>query len=162
MATEISVKGLSDLNAFLQQLPAKAQRNLMRGAMRAGAKVILDEAKALVSVDTGFLKKTLRISGRIRGGVVAASVKTDVFYAPFVEFGTAAHTIVAAPNGVLRFGDVTVKVAEHKGSKPKPFMRPALDNKASEAVVAAGEYMKKRLAKKHGLDTADVQIEADE
>jgi hypothetical protein len=41
-------------------------------------------------------------------------------------------------------------------------MRPALDAQASAAVVAAAEYMKDRLATKHGLDTSDVVIEGDE
>jgi hypothetical protein len=40
-------------------------------------------------------------------------------------------------------------------------MRPALDGQSSAAVVAAGEYIKKRLATKHGLDTADINIEAE-
>ena len=41
-------------------------------------------------------------------------------------------------------------------------MRPALDSQATRAVVAAGEYIKRRLATKHGLDTSGVMIEGDE
>jgi len=41
-------------------------------------------------------------------------------------------------------------------------MRPAFDGQSSAAIMAAGEYIKKRLATKHGMDTADVNIEAEE
>jgi HK97 gp10 family phage protein len=49
-----------------------------------------------------------------------------------------------------------------EGIGPHSFMRPAMDRQASAAVVAAAEYMKKRLATKHGLDTKDIVIEEDE
>jgi len=50
---------------------------------------------------------------------------------------------------------------QHPGSRPKPFMRPALDGRAQDAVVAAAQYMKRRLATKNGLDTSSVEIEAE-
>jgi hypothetical protein len=40
-------------------------------------------------------------------------------------------------------------------------MRPALEAKAQEAVLAAANYMKKRLASgKIGMDTSDVEVAA--
>ncbi|MBK7493597.1 MAG: hypothetical protein IPI17_17935 [Nitrosomonas sp.] len=50
----------------------------------------------------------------------------------------------------------------HPGVSPRPFMRPALDANAEAAIVGAGEYIKKRLAKKNGLDTAGIEIEVEE
>lgn len=162
MATTINFKGLRELGQALDTLPDKLQVNVMRGALRAGARVILNDAKSRVPVKSGRLRDSLKVSTSGKGGEPKATVRTREFYAPFVEYGTGAHKIVAAPKGVLRFLDEAVAVVDHPGTAPKPFMRPALDAQATAAVVAAAEHMKKRLANKHGLDTADVQIEAEE
>jgi len=50
----------------------------------------------------------------------------------------------------------------HPGVMPKPFMRPALDAQSGAAVLAVGEYIKKRLATKNGLDTSEINIEVEE
>lgn len=173
------VKGLKELAQFMQQLPDKLQNNVMRGALRAGAKVLEAQAVANVPVDQGDLKASIKVSTRSRRGVITASIKTDVFYAKFVEFGTGAHWIKVRPDekpkaslktlnkalarGSLRIGDhfVGASVA-HPGASAQPFMRPALDAKGGEAVVAAGNYIKQRLATKHGLDTSGVSVEAGE
>lgn len=188
MADTVKVNGLKELGKLLGELPEKLQRNVMRGALRAGAAPILREAKALVPVDQGDLKKSLRVSSRIKQGVPTATVKSEKFYAKMVEYGTAPHIIKPDPTkaltrktrrgekvvstrtlnrmvarGTLRIGDQYVGDAvTHPGSKPKPFMRPALDTQASAALVATGEYIKKRLATKHGIDTADIDVEAQE
>ena len=39
-----------------------------------------------------------------------------------------------------------------------PFMRPALDAQANNGVLAAADYIKKRLATKNGLNTADIEL----
>ena len=63
---------------------------------------------------------------------------------------------------VLKIGNNFVgPVVQHPGIAPRPFMRPALDGQGKNAIVATGEYVKKRLAKKHGLDTADIAVEAE-
>lgn len=167
---DIHVKGLSDLQKFLDTLAPRVEQNIMRGALRAGAKPILEAAKSSAPVGepsepnrkryklyAGALRDSIRISGRIdkRNGKVTASVKAggktksgaDVFYAHMVEFGTKPHVI----------GDGT-----HPGVQAKPFMRPALDSQSGAAVVAVGEYIKKRLATKNGLDTADIEIGIEE
>lgn len=168
--SEIKVSGLSDLQRFLDQLPAKIEANILRSALRAAAKPIADEAKQNVPVgeptDTakrryrvysGALRDSIRISARTdrRNGNVTASVKAggkvrktgaDVFYANFLEFGTRAHG-----------GE-----SENPGISPRPFMRPAIDSQSEAAVVAAGEYIKKRLATKNGFNTADIEIGIEE
>lgn len=196
--SEVRVKGLADLNRFLQQLPAKVEANVLRGALKAGAQVISDAAKANVPVDTGRLRDSIRVSVRLRRGRVIASIKAggptkkrigskksggikvmydNAYYATWVEYGTAAHKIAAKyakalvlrPNkratlGVAKRwmrGELIVEGVDHPGSKPRPYMRPAMHNKAGAAVMAAAEYMRKRLASKHGLTAAaDVELEA--
>ncbi len=183
MSQEITVKGLDELQKFLDQLPAKVEKNVLRGALRAGAKPVLAAAKSGAPVGppsgenarlyggrAGALRDSLRISVNAKRGKVTASVKAggsskggpDVYYARFVEYGTRPHTIAAANKGFLAFAGGVYKSVEHPGARPKPFLRPALDTQAGAAVLAAGEYMKNRLATKHGLDTADITIEVEE
>ncbi len=168
--TTINVKGLKELQRFLDQLPAKIEANILRSALRAAAKPIAesarqsapvgepsDTAKRRYRVYAGALRDSIRISSRIdrRNSNVTASVKAggkvrktgaDVFYANFLEFGTNPHG-----GG-----------SQNPGIAPQPFMRPAIDSQAEAAVTAAGEYIKRRLAAKHGLNTADIEIGIEE
>lgn len=163
MTAEVRVTGLKELNAFLQQLPVKLEANVLRAALRAGANVVKEEAKALVPVDSGTLRDGLKVSTRSRRGRVTATIRTTgkhAHVAQWLEYGTAAHRIIAKGKGMY-FGGAWVKAVEHPGVKPKPFMRPALDAKAQDAVVASAVYMRRRLATKEGLEAAaDVEIEA--
>ena len=117
---------------------------------------------------SGVLRDSIRVTARRRGRTVTASIKAggktktgDAFYARFVEFGTAAHVISGKNGGWLSFGGLFTKSAQHPGAKPSPFMRPALDSKSGEAVVAVGNYVKKRLTKQ-GLNTQGIEITGDD
>ena len=180
--SETHIKGLADLQRALDSLPAKIEANIMRAAMRAGAKVIVDDAKRRVPVATpnaenqrlyggrtGLLRDSIRISSRVRrkagkleirliaGGKVKGG--GDAYYAHFVEFGTAAHVIAAPPGARLNVRGIFYKSVMHPGSKPRPFMRPALDQNATAAIEAAREYIRKRLATKHGLNVPAPEAE---
>jgi HK97 gp10 family phage protein len=182
MADDVRVTGLKELQAFLDDLPQKMEKNIMRGALSAGARVIRDAAKVNAPVAppnannarkyggyAGALRDSIRVSSRIKGGTVTASVKAggkagksgrgaDVFYAHMVEFGAAAHVITAKDGKALAFGGGVYKSVNHPGIKAKPFLRPALDGNAGAALVAVGEAIKKRLTKQ-GIDTSDVEID---
>lgn len=155
---ERHVTGLAELQSLLDTLPAKMEKNVVRGGLRAGANIIKQSAKQMAPVGEpsahnakfyggypGALRDTIRVGVRSKGGKVIAYVKAggkskkgaNVYYAHFPEFGTV-------------------------NMRASPFMRPALDAQAQNAVVAAGEYMKTRLATKEGLDTTDIVIEAEE
>ena len=189
--SEIQVKGLKELNAFLQQLPAKIEQNVLGGALRAGAKVIEQAARVNLSsngsVDSAELQKSLRVSvrrvrGRVRARVIAEGGMNK---AVWVEYGTAAHYIMVRagdrPSRNTRRGNRTFSIRTinkmvktgslvigknfvgasvmHPGAKPKPYMRPALHQNSRAAVIAAANYIKRRLATKHGINTSGVEIE---
>lgn len=181
--SEVKVRGLAELNRFLQHLPAKMEANVLRGALREGARVVEAAAKANVPVDTGRLRDSIRVKAMLRKGRVIASVTAGgrsgkkkvltsrsgrlragyemAFYARWVEYGVAAHKIIPRKaGGFLSFGDVFARSVEHPGFSPKPFMRPALNSNAQEATMAAARYIKRRLATKHGLDTSGVEVES--
>ena len=165
MMAGVHVKGLSELNAFLQKVPVKIEKNIIRGALRAGMKVVQPVAKANARKATGLLAAGLKIGTRVRGGRITASIKATGphgYLARWVEYGTAAHNIASKKGGWLSFGGIFAKEVAHPGTKPHPFMRPALDSQAQNAVEAAARYMRERLATKHGLDTSGVMLAGDE
>lgn len=150
--------------------PTAKNRRLYKGY--AGA--LRDSIRAGAMLD----KKAGEVYAYVRAGSHGKSRKgkgADAYYARWVEYGTAAHVIKARPGGPsasalnrrarkgsLRIGGNFVGASVmHPGSQPRPFLRPALDRRARDAVVAAAVYMRKRLATKHGLtQAADVEIEA--
>jgi len=182
-----NVTGLKELQAFLDQLPAKVEANIMRAALRQGANVVLQEAKNQVSVKEGYLRDSLRVSTRSRRGTVTATVKSSLYYAKWIEYGTAAHLIKVQDEerptrmtrtGLKKFNLRTINkminrgslviggqfvgpVVSHPGATPKPFMRPALESQSQAALLAVGEAIKKRL-NKQGLDASGVDLEPSE
>ena len=191
MSELMHVKGLKELNKFLQDLPAKIEQNILGGALRAAGKVIEQEAKRQLesngSVIRAQLRDSIRVRVRKRRGKVRATIKAqgDKNEAIWVEYGTAAHWITvkqhARPGRITRRGYRTFSIrminkmakrgslkigtnfvgasVSHPGARAKPYMRPALDGKARDSVIAAAEYIKKRLVKKHGLtQAAEVEI----
>lgn len=72
----VRIDGLAELQRNLDELPAKIEQNILRGALRAGALVIADEARRLVPVQSGQLKESIRVSVRpMPGGRIVATVK---------------------------------------------------------------------------------------
>lgn len=183
MSDLAQVKGLAALQAALDQLPAKIERNIMVGALRAGAKAIEAEAKSRAPVAApsaenqrlyggraGLLRDTIRVSASVKRGTVTAAIRAggkdkktqgDAYYARWVELGTQPHRIVAGPGKLLPIAG-GVKAVMHPGSRPRPFLRPALDAAGSRAVEVAREYIRTRLRDKHGLDVPGPGNETDE
>ena len=167
MVSETTVSGLKELDAALKQFTAKIEGNIVRGGVRAGTAEFRKRAASYIKDDTGALRRSLRIRTKLKRGKVSATLLAgdkDAFYAHMVEFGTAPHLIQAtAPGGTkniaarinrqtkkagaLAFGGVLAEQVNHPGSKPKPFMRPALDGGQAEAVQKMAEYIKKRITK---------------
>ena len=113
----------------LQKFPKNIQKNVMVGAVRAGANVIRDEARRKVPIKTGTLKKSIvSIQRKAQNGQITFSVTpskgkpNDGWYAHFVEFGTS-H------------------------SSAKPFLRPAFDQSNNESLEASKRYIAERIPK---------------
>lgn len=129
MSIEASIDTQALLKA-LHQFPTNIQNNVLVGAIRAGAKPLVDAAKANVPVDTANLKKSIGINRKKtkdksqvwftvsprKGG------KNDGFYGHMVEFGTS-------------------KMAA------QPFMRPAFESQDQQSIEATKKYMASRIDK---------------
>lgn len=155
MPDDINIVGGKELAQFLQQLPLKIEKNIMRAALRAGARVIADEAKQNVPVQYGDLKKSIRTGSNAKKGRVEAYAKAGdkkAWYYRFVEFGTAAHIIKGKSGNNLKFTTkdgklIQIPQVNHPGAKAKPYMRPALDSKGDDAVLAVTNKIRERLTK---------------
>lgn len=187
MADDRTISGGRELSQFLQQLPAKIEKNIMRAALRAGAAEIRKEARELVPVEMGDLRRSIRVSAKAKGGKVQASVKAGdkkAFYAHMVEFGTKPHLIkvreedrpinykLTRKRGVLtRVSMRTINrrglmignnfvgpKVDHPGARPSPFLRPAFDNAGDRAIKAIGDKIRERLTKQ-GINAPAPEVE---
>jgi len=170
MSQEIQIKGLKELDDLMKQLPAKIYNRVLKGGMRAGQKVLADAAKGYLqangSVDSGELLKSIRIRfnrkserfGYARAYVMAGN--KEAYYAHMIEYGTGSYYAgngtksVKGPYEIRPKGEGSLLVAginrnlvTHPGIKPKPFMRPAVDNYADDAITAVFNYLQKRIPK---------------
>lgn len=118
MDLQYRVSGLRDLDEALKQFPAKLQRKYLARALRAGAKIIQQQAQANAPVKTGALRRNIVVrsaprngaAGRVAVGIRAAKKigsrttstgkvrsvfdkRGDAFYGRFVEGGTKPHMI---------------------------------------------------------------------
>ena len=155
--TDFEVKGLSELQKALDQLPARLEANVVRGGLRSAAKVIRDEARRLCPVgsnlpkghEPGALRDSIRVSVSVKRGTVRASIKAGgknhVYYAHMVEYGTARHLIKPKNRKSLFLAGLFKELVEHPGARKSPFMRPALDAKTMEAIEAFAGYVRERL-----------------
>ena len=96
--------------------------NICEDAVMAGAKAIARDAKRLVSINTGGLKKSIHVKTFKKTGVFGAFVKAGEegkeHIAGFVELGTP--------------GTTTRKGKNRTPIKAKPYMRPALKKNKSK------------------------------
>ncbi|MER2537640.1 MAG: HK97-gp10 family putative phage morphogenesis protein [Azonexus sp.] len=156
MADEIvEIAGLSSLNDFLQQLPAKVEQNIMRSAMRKGQNVIKKAAARQLesngSIKTGALKKSIKVSVSARYGKIKATVKagdSTAFYAHMVEFGHFSRGKGQGLKGGFRSKKAQRAALKASGAKfvaPKPFMRPAFDSNSITAINTVAEAIRARL-----------------
>jgi HK97 gp10 family phage protein len=97
----VRIKASKDVQAWLKDLPPKVVKGHMRKALRAGAKVIQDEAQKRAPVGNyvggGKLKKQIKIraakskskwAARMKVQIVGTGQEGDAFYGTMVESGT--------------------------------------------------------------------------
>ncbi|TCD04274.1 HK97 gp10 family phage protein [Erythrobacteraceae bacterium CFH 75059] len=163
-------RGADEVRAYIARTQVALATNILRGAARAAAKIVADEAKdRVISSDVrGAIKVATRASDE-QGRVIAkVQVKgKGAYIAPWLEYGTDPHFISVddSQRQGLSVGRVNTKVKEgslviggnfvgatvlHPGARPHPFLRPALDVKQDEAIAAAQAYINTRLRQSTG------------
>lgn len=120
----VAVRGAKELEALLKKLPAKVAKRVVNNGLRAGARIIRDEMKAGVPVDTGELRDSIRVA-TVKGQVKVGFEPPASRRAHLTEFGTEFQPA-------------------------QPFARPAIDARGPDAIRKIGEVMGKGIAKEAG------------
>lgn len=154
------VFGLEDVRRKLEAIPERVRRNVIRRGMLAGMAIIRTRARELVpqppltsksgNIRTGALKK--RITAETRGiqrdaygkptqfvGVVQVRRKRPGERGPNPR--TYAHLVEFGVKPKMRRGVI------HPGAPAQPFLRPAFDEKAQEALEAMMRRIREDLDK---------------
>lgn len=152
------INGGAQVDALLQQLPVEIEQKILRNGLAAGANIIRDEAKGLAPEKSGEMANDIKTARGTGDGYVYAKVRLSgkhAFLGKFMEYGTAAHMIWVRSKESLVIDGVPIgKHVWNPGVAPHPFMRPALDARAAQAVQAVGDYLVNYL--KWGTITAPV------
>lgn len=145
MAKGFEMKGFQEIEKVLAALPDKLGPKVLTQTLRKAAKPLTDEAKRLVPVDSGELKKSI--------GVIAAKDfgnYTGVYVGPrrgiyaghhahLVEYGTVMRKLDKPI--LIKIGGKLVTIT-HTGTMPaKPFMRPAYDAKIGQVQEEVGKEL---------------------
>lgn len=147
---QMRINGGKELHDLLQQLPVEVETKILRAAMGRAARVLRDEARSMAPLESGEMKRSIKSTRNTKKGQVVAKVKMlgkHSFLGLFMEYGVSPHIITAQPGRVLRIGRNAVGTSvSHPGHAARPFLRPALDAKATEVVQLVTDYMTKYLA----------------
>ena len=127
----LKIEGLDELAANARKAGG-AMQQLLYEAMVYSTTLIQEDAKRVevgrFKNRTGNLRRSIfrRVESATRG-IIGVGEK----YGAYVEFGTRPHIIRARRARVLADKKANIifgKVVRHPGSKPYPFMKPALEN----------------------------------
>ena len=106
-------------------------RGMVGRDLRKRARLVERQAKVLVGVDSGALKKSIHTSLAIDARGLYANIGSNLYYALAHHEGTRPHIIrSSSPGKLLRFPVrgriVMVDSVRHPGTKPNPYLRLAL------------------------------------
>lgn len=155
------IKGGKELDAMLASLAPKIEKNILRAALRSGAVVFRQEAKSKAPVDSGALRKSIKVSVGTKKGRITAKLKVGGKLAPhamLVEYGTKPHKIAPKGAGGLLIGGNVVGAVDHPGAKPHPFVRPTFDEKSTPAIAAVAAKIRERLTRE-GINVPAPEVE---
>ncbi|OFW68309.1 MAG: hypothetical protein A2Y74_05995 [Actinobacteria bacterium RBG_13_63_9] len=125
MQVTCTIEGLPYMRAQFAELSNKAQRAVMRSALKQTGAVVVKAARAKVPVLTGKLKKSIKSSVSVKeGGLSYVDIGwgKDAFWGLFVEKGTS-------------------KRSAH------PFLRPALDESHAAILQTFTEALNQQIQK---------------
>lgn len=177
MSKQFPVTGLRELDAYLSALPKNMQTGAYRAGLTAAAAVVRDEARMRAPRKSGKLAKSIRSGSARRNpdGTFSITVgprgKEHAFLGLFHEFGVRPHYIARTGKGegrvavrkakegtgkinarAMKIGDDFVSgIISHPGFIARPFLRPALDIRADEAVQAFAQRIRDYIEGKTGF-----------
>jgi len=145
VSSSLKITGIDELQKALRALPEKIAARAVVNALRAGARVVRDEAKRLVPEGkTGELKRGIKVrtvrkaNRRAEGAIITVTVEGPAAWrAHLTEFGSAG--------GVVKSGAFAGAVIPPRPAQP--FLRPAARNKAGAATAKIKAALAKSIEK---------------
>lgn len=119
----VGIAGAAEMERLLKLLPERVAERVTKNALRAGARVIRDEAKDRVPVDTGDLRDSV---------VVRSPTQRQRKHG-------AALVVVGFEKPISRRAHLTEFGTQHQPAQP--FLRPAVDEGGRRAIDAIGKSM---------------------
>lgn len=176
MSRDFPVTGLKELDSYLSHLPANLQKGAYRAGLTAAARPVRDEARVRARRRSGKMAKAVKTGSarQNQDGTFSVSIRLEgehAFIGVFQEFGVLPHLIASTgfgegrvavrkakegrgtiTAGAMKIGEDFVKgIISHPGHAAHPFMRPALDAKADEAVKAFADRIRSYIEGKTGF-----------
>lgn len=158
----VEAKGMKELEQNLLALKNDVAAKWVNGALRAGTRKILGQAKynAMARNRTGLMVRTIRLGagkknndGRREFFVVAGAKKgaakgSDLYrnyYAKFQERGAKPHNITARGGGKLFFGGKYHSSVKHPGHEALRFLERAAQSMGQVAITEFGARLRVKL-----------------
>jgi hypothetical protein len=160
-----TTRGRASVDALFATAQEKLER-VLRGAGRAGGKVIADEAKDRTTSEE--VREDIRIRARASDGRIVVTIDVKPGWGrsvgTWLEYGTSGHYITVDDsqrqgmtasriNRVGKAGTLVINgkpvgsTVWHPGARPHPFLRPALDVKERDAIAKAQSYINARVVR---------------
>lgn len=143
------IRGASEMEALLRQLPDALAKQALTAALREAAKPILDEARILAPVGTES-KGRVRLRTTKRGKVSISNygkLKPSLRIAALPERSTPHSATVVVTTGKAFWGIfLEFGLGNLKGRKME-FMRPAFESKKHEALQRLGKALGTQIEK---------------
>lgn len=141
---DIQIKGMPQLLAKLKRLDAEVAGQALENALVSGALLIANAAKDNAPYITGNLKRSIHVGGHLDATPLADTTGTDI--------GGNKHTATSAEVQVgtnvkyakrIEYGfSDTDKLGRSYNQPAKPYLRPAVDEKAEAAARETGAALK--------------------
>jgi len=132
---KMKIEGLAEFEKRIQEVPSLIKNKLARFFLDEGSKIIRDEARNIVPVDTSALRRSISYS--ISQANQRSEIGPTEKYGAGVEFGTPPHFVSAkhligwAKRKGLNPYAVAKSIAK-KGTKAHPYMFPAYEKSIRE------------------------------
>lgn len=165
MITDVNIKGLKELDAALRAVAKETAEKAVIAGLRAGGKLIAEEARQRAPVYGGTFKMTRSkktgrihfvIPGLLKRSISVARQRGDNKRVYIGVFGRRYKLEPANPDDLKRiklsaFYAHMVEFGSQNNIPHKPFLRPAVDSKRTDALKKCGAEAWKvieRVAKK--------------
>lgn len=125
----VSVDG-SEVIIKLDNISSNVLPDAIRKALEQSCLIVEGDAKTKCPVDSGQLRQSINHKVEDNAGWVS----TNVEYAPYVELGTGIYSTEGGRQTPWVYQDAKGEWHRTSGSKPQPFMKPALEQNTSKII----------------------------